>query len=228
MEYIKKGTAVCLLAALLLVPTALSESADERIEALEARVAALEAQIRLLLETEAEPAQEPEKSIPSQVFELNGKIALEENLYLTVRGFESGDRFRYYPSGGIMTSTLSAKDGYRLLCVYVTVQNDQNVDFYTSTIMDITVSVPDGYSTLPRNTFFYLTNKGVYAGGLKSIGPRASVDGCLLFAIPEDADNTASLTLTLTYGGTDYECALTASSVGSLLPDVNESEQSQF
>ncbi len=204
--------------AVFLPVFAQSDDTEDRLAALEERVTALEDQLAALLadrEVPGDPSAEP--------FLVGEALGLTEGLTLTINSYETGSRFRYYPSGGFSTTTLTAKNGYRLLCLYVTVQNDTGADINVSTLMDMEVFHGSAYSSKVRDTFFYLTSRGVYAGGLRTIGQKTSVEGCLLFAIPEAAETSEErLAVQLRYHDKLYACTVRES--GSLLPAEGESE----
>ncbi len=207
---------IVVLALIISAFTISGSAEDSRLEALEARVEALEQQIAELLaerDEVTEPSAEP--------FHIGESLALGEGLTMTVNGYETGDRFRYYPSGGFSTTTLTAKAGYRLLCLYITVENNTGRDVYASSFLDAEVLHGRAYSSQARDTFFYLTGRGMYAGGLRTIGSNTSLEGCLLFAIPEAAEtSTESIAVQFRYNGTLYACTLRDSE--SLLPSTGE------
>ncbi len=217
MKVFSKYLGLFVAMALLISAFAISGNAeDSRLEALEARVETLEQQIAELL-AERDALAEP-TAIP---FAIGETLTFGEGLTMTVNGYETGDRFRYYPSGGFSTTTLTAKAGYRLLCLYITVDNKTGRDVYASSFLDAEVLHGRAYSSQARDTFFYLTGRGMYAGGLRTIANNVSLEGCLLFAIPEAAETSSeSIAMQFKYNGSLYACTLRDSE--SLLPDSGE------
>lgn len=201
----KRGTVALIACALLIPVVALATAASEadRIEALEARVASLEAQLESILST-----NEGEIMLV-EPFAVDDQLTINGGHLITVTGFETGGRFRYSPANGFSTLSLSAKPGYRLLCLYVTIENAAEDDLYTGSLLDAVVSVGKEYSNKAQDSFFYVTSRGNFAGGLKAIGPGSSVEGCLLFAVPDDIESTGDqVSVRLTFGNTVYECVL--------------------
>lgn len=186
---------------------ALAEETADPIAALEARVTALEEQVAQLLEAAQEEETPPTPD--SETFSMGAPLLLEEGKAITVTSFDTGTRFRYSPAGGFSTLTLSSKSGYRLLCLYMTVDNDGMDNLSTSKLLDAELLYGADYTNKAQDTFFYRNSMGFFTGGLKSIGPRTSVDGCLLFAVPEDIDESRSgITLRLSYEDEVFECVL--------------------
>ncbi|MDR0896856.1 MAG: DUF4352 domain-containing protein [Oscillospiraceae bacterium] len=208
-----------LLLALLLPGAALGEStlADaERIAALEARVAALEAQVAALL---AQGVGEYEQAPTAQSIALGEALPLADGLMLTATEWQAADRFRYYPSGGQVSSTLSAKPGYRLLCLFVTITNQTQQDVSVDTLLNATLYAGRDEGLRAQNAFYYSMGRGAYAGGLRSIGPDTQVSGCILFAMPESAENSGgSLRVQFVYGDQVYAYTLRDAAL-QLVPD---------
>lgn len=204
-----------LLLCTLMVPGAAfaeEESAEDRVRALEARVEALEAQIAALSGSGNPQAEAPEV----HAFSMNEKLALSEGTSMTVTSFDTGVRFKYSPAGGISMLTLSAKSGYRLLCLYVTVDNQGPNDLHTAQLLNISVLIGKDYTNKAKDSLFYQNAQGVYSGGLKSIGPKTTISGCLLFAVPEDVDTSRDrIAVQMVYDDIIYECVLRPS--GALL-----------
>ena len=206
----QKGFAMLGVCAMLLPSLALAEDMEARIAALEQRIDALEAQLDTFTE-------ENEPSIPeATAFTVGQPLELEANKTLTIREYDTGSKFKYSPMGGFSTLTLSAKSGYSLLFLYVTVDNASKDDFYTSQLLVSTLFYGGSYTNQAQDSFFYQNSRGVFAGGLKSIGPQTSVDGCLLFAVPDDIDTSRErLAVRINYGDEIFECELRSS--GALL-----------
>lgn len=200
--YGKKAVSMLLLAAVLLPSFVVAEDTD-RLAALEARIAALEEKMETIIGVEEEPAPQTQSFAPGETFQL------EAGKTLTVQKYDTGARFRYSPAGGFSTLTLSAKTGYRLLCLYVTVENDAADDLYTSRLLDTVLHYGADYTNKAQDSFFYLNARGMFAGGLKTVGPKSTVNGCLLFAVPDDIETSGErLAVAFHYGGTAYECEL--------------------
>lgn len=183
-----------LLLLLTMLPTAsLATSDEETIAALQARIDTLEAQIRALTEEDASGEDEESDADAAQAGDalpLGAPILLGEGRAFTVADYAIGTRFRYSPAGGISSLSISAKPGYSLLCLYVRVENNTGEDLYTSQLLDATLKCGASYTGQAQESFFYKTVRGVYAGSLKLIGAGMTVDGCLLFALPEDAETS--------------------------------------
>lgn len=202
-----KGWVALLLSAALLPSLALAtEEADltARIKALEERVATLEARVEAL----AEGAQEESAEAEAQRFAMGESLQIESGPAITIAAYETGTRFRYAPASGISALSITAKDGYRLLCVYITVDNTERCEVNTAQLLDSTVCYGKEYTNKAQETFFYRKN-GNYASGLKTIEPGATIEGCLLFAVPDTFDDSSeSAVFRLSYGGNVYECVL--------------------
>jgi len=140
---------------------------------------------------------------------LNEAIALGNGLSLTVNRYETSGRFQYYPAGGYLSSTLSAKDGYHLLCVYVRVENKGDGEVSVSRLLNAGVYCGAEYTAKAKDSLYYLTKQGVYAGGLKVISPRSAVEGCLLFSLPDrDVISDGRYILQMNFNDRVYEWAL--------------------
>jgi hypothetical protein len=216
----KSVIALALLLALLLPGAALGETETdaERIAALEARVAALEAQVASLL---AQGVAEYEQAPTAQAMALGEALPLAEGLTLTASEWQAADRFRYYPAGGQVSSTLSAKAGYRLLCLFVTINNQTQQDVPVDTLLNATLYAGRDEGLRAQNAFYYRTNRGTYAGGLRTIGPGTQVSGYILFAMPESAEQSGgSLRVQFTYGEKAYAYTLRDAEL-LLVPDLN-------
>lgn len=203
VKTMQKGFAVLGVCAMLLPSLALADDMEARIAALEARIDALEAQLDTI-------ADENEPSIPeATAFSMGEALEFEPGKALTIREYDTGSKFKYSPMGGFSSLTLSAKSGYRLLCLYVTVTNDSQSDLYTAQLLDTTLFYGSSYTNQAQDSFFYQNARGVFTGGLKSIGPRTSVDGCFLFAVPDDVDTSRErIAVQVTCGDELYECVL--------------------
>jgi hypothetical protein len=212
---------LAMLLAMLLPGAVLGESDPpdaERIAALEERVAALEAQVAALL---AQGVGEYEQAPKAQEVALGEALPLAEGLTLTATEWQAADRFRYYPSGGQVSSTLSAKAGYRLLCLFVTINNQTQRDVPVETLLNATLYAGRDEGLRAQNAFYYHMGRGAYAGGLRSIGPNTQVSGCLLFAMPESAENSGgSLRVQIAYGDKVYAYTLRDAAL-QLVPDLN-------
>lgn len=211
----KSSLAIVLLCALMIPGVVLSDTMEERVAELEARILELEARLEEMTRggTTSEPP-EPKAEFggmdaPSAYTVVNGAVELGDRLTVTITGYEVKDRFKYYPAGGFSSVTLSAKEGYRLLCLYVTVDNQMDSAFGTSALLDARLVDTSGYTGSARDTFFHLNSQGVYAGGKVSIASRKTEEGCLLFAIPADTEHAdTEITVELTYSDTVYTCVL--------------------
>lgn len=198
-----RSIALVLLCAALVPALAMAETEEDRLTALETRVETLEAQVQALL-TETEPSEEA-----LSPFEIGEKCALDPGRSMTITAYETGTRFKYSPASGFSTLALSAKTGYRLLCLYVTVQNNAADDLYTATLLDTVLLYGGDYANKAQDSFFYRNSRGAFAGGLMSIRPQTQVEGCLLFAVPEDIDTSRQrIAVQFNYGDTIYECEL--------------------
>jgi hypothetical protein len=216
----KSMIALALLLALVLPGAALGEAMTdaERIAALEARVAALEAQVASLL---AQGVAEYEQAPTAQAVALGEALPLADGLTLTVTEWQAADRFRYYPAGGQASSTLSTKPGYRLLCLFVTIDNQTQQDIAVETLLQATLYAGRDEGLRAQNAFYYRTARGNYAGGLRSIGPGTQVSGCLLFAMPESAESGGgSLRVQFAYGEKVYAYTLRDAAL-QLVPDAS-------
>lgn len=201
------------LVLILLIPALVPAETDDleaRIKALEARMDALEAQLEALPEQEGEAVAKGEDAeVGDQALVLGEPLSLGDGRTVTITEYETGTSFRYSPAGGFSTLRLSAKSGYSLLCLYVTVDNQSPDSLNTARLLDTVLEYGDDYTNKAQDSFFYLTSRGVYAGGLKSISPGATVHGCLLFAVPEGIDESGEqVTVRMTYGNGVYECEL--------------------
>lgn len=219
-QYGKRYIALVMACMLMMPVIALAQEEDDRIAALEARIQALEEQLEALVsagttQAEAEPQAQP--------FALEETLTLEAGKKLTLVGYETGTRFRYSPAGGLSSLSLSAKKGYRLLCLYVTVENESGGDLSTASLLDAVLTYGQEFANKAQDSFYYKMNHGGYAGGLKAIGPKTAVDGCLLFAVPEDVDTSSQrLAIQIQYNGQLYECELREAGL-ALVPPAGES-----
>lgn len=206
MRYRRNAWLCACLALVLMMPAAaLATSADERIAELEARIAELEAQLDAL----QPDGEAPDDAPPVNALQLGETIELTPGTTVTFTEYSTGNRFRYSPAGGFSTLTLSAKSGYRLLCLFATVENGAQGDLATAQLLNVTVSCGKEYTSKAQDSFFYENALGMYAGGLKSIGPKTAVNGCLLFAVPEDIETSRErIAVQMVYGDVTYECVL--------------------
>jgi len=202
------------LLCLMLLPAGLLSSAEDANATLEARVLELEARVaELQAQVEALVAQQEQQQDTPVPFSMNQPQPLGGALTVTITGYETGTRFRYYPAGGFSTSTLSARTGYRLLLLTLRVENTSGGDAYVSPLVSAQIAYGSDYTAAARDTFFYLASPGAYAGGLKTIGAQTAVDGCLLFAVPEGVDGSdEAIRVTFTVDGAQYACTLRAGS----------------
>lgn len=215
-----------MLAITVILPSpVIGEATEEtRMDALEARVTALEAQLAALLSDEGgdvKATEAPQESEPHDDEYLLGEtMMLDEGHSVTMTTYETGTSFRYSPAGGFSTLRLSAKNGYRLLCLYVTVENNAASELNTARLLDTVLEVGSDYSSKAQDSFFYLNNRGVYAGGLKVINPGAKVQGCLLFAVPEDIDESSErIAVQMAYGDDTFACTLRPGGISLELGD---------
>lgn len=198
----------------LLIPAlvpAETDEIEERIKALEARMDALEAQLGAPSQQEGNEADGVASTdeASNQTLVLGEALNLGDGRTVTMTKYETGESFRYSPAGGFSTLRLSAKSGYSLLCLYVTVENQSPDSLNTARLLDTVLEYGDEYTSKAQDSFFYLTNRGVYAGGLKSISPGTTVQGCLLFAVPENFEESGERAIVrMTYGDGMYECLL--------------------
>ena len=144
------------------------------------------------------------------MLQLEEPLPLEDGRTLTITGYETGNAFRYSLGNTFSsTRTLSAKEGYRLLCLYVSVDNASQDPLTASRLVDATLKYGADYTNDAQETFFYQGSRGVYVGGLRAINAGATVDGCLLFAVPEDVDPSREpMSVELRYGDRTYDCTL--------------------
>lgn len=201
-SYGTKTVAAMLLAALLM-PVAGVAAQAENIQSMESQRSVLEGKAESL----AGKLYLPERE--TREFPMGEQLQLETGKSISVSEYDTGTRFKYSPAGGFSTLTLSSKSGYRLLCLYVNVRNDAKDNLYTERLLDTVLHLGESYSNKAQDSFFYLNPRGMFAGGLKSIGPKSSVRGCLLFAIPDDMEtNGERMYVQFYYGDTIYECEL--------------------
>lgn len=154
-------------------------------------------------------------------------LALPNNVRLTITGYETGARFRYYPSGGFSSVSLMARQGYRLLCLLVTVDNGSSADLDVSDLLPITLAYGADYESAARDTFFYRTRSGAFSGGAIAIRAGSQVEGCLLFAIPSEAETSGRrIAVTLPYGDETYACELRPGTALLLMDDSGEAAKS--
>lgn len=187
---------------------------EERMAALEARVTALEEQIAALTGQKAIAPAETEDTATgtegnTHAMTIGDPLLLGDGRTITVNDYETGTTFRYSPAGGFSTLSLSAKEGYRLLCLYVTVENNAPDDLNTARLLDTDLNVGADYTNRAQGSFYYLNNRGMYSGGLKSIPAGSKVSGCMLFAVPDDIDDSGERVMVqMRYGDAVYECLL--------------------
>lgn len=197
--------AVALVLCLLMLPAAALASSEEaeRMAELEARVAELEAQMETLL---ADQMLETEMEIIP--FEMGIALTLEEGRVLTVSSFENSSHFRYSPTNGFTVQSLSTSSGYQLLLLHVNVENNRDEALQVSKLVTATLFYGEDYTHQAHANFYYLNNRGSFSGGMRAINPQSTVDGCLLFALPDAQDDTEPLSVQFTYNDTIYECKL--------------------
>lgn len=202
----EKGLAWMLLCTTFLLPAiVLAEGEQDGLDCLEAKIA------RALVSRLVVPDEDNDEA-----YAVGDRMPLGQQHTLTVTSYETGDRFHYSPSGGLTMLTLRAKSGYSLLFLYVTVENDSHDELSTAKLLDTVLECSDGYTNKAQDSLFYQNNRGVFVGGLKSVGPKASVDGCMLFAVPEDAqDSREGIAVRFTYDDIEFACTL--QQAGSLL-----------
>lgn len=198
----------CCLLVLLMLPgmSVSSDTAEDRINALEARIRMLEEQLDQFLSEQA-----PEEASEMERYDPGDTVPLSSSLYMTIHETETGGRFQYYPAGGFSSTTLSAKRGYRLLCVYATVENTAatGADITALLNAELVYGNNGGYTAPPRDSVFYINQRGDYAAGLTGVDSGAAADICLLFAIPEEAENSKErLSIRIQFGETQYECVV--------------------
>ncbi|MCL1796001.1 MAG: hypothetical protein FWG37_03820 [Clostridia bacterium] len=153
---------------------------------------------------------------------LGEAFALSGDVAITVTGYETGSRFRYYPAGGYSSASLRARPGYELCCLYITVDNRSDEDYKTAALLEISLHHGTDYSAMPQNTFYYRTNSGGFAGGATAIRASARVEGCLLFALPVEARRSQRrIYITFQDGEHTYLCELRPAT-GMLLEESNE------
>lgn len=180
----RKIILICLLAAML--------SAAMLLPALSAAEDAMETAV-------------PEEPIAWEIGEV---IEPFDQVALTITGYETGARFRYYPSGGFSSASLIARRGYTLLCLFVSVENSSDEDFDVAELFGMELTYAD-YRGEPRDTFFYRMKSGAYAGGVVAILADGAADGCLLFALPEEAEGSRQcISVRFVYGEGTYVCVL--------------------
>lgn len=210
MMMVKTRGIALLLACTLFLPGAACAQTEEvdHVATLEARIAELEAQLKAAqMEVEAK-----KPDAPAQRFAVGEALTLPDHRTLTVTSYDISTRFRYSPAGGLSTLTLAAKKGYLLLCLYVTVSNQTADDLYTAQLLDVMLTYGEQYTNKAQDSFFYRNSRGVLAGGLKAIKPKATVEGCLLFAVPETVETEQKqVAVRLRYGDQVYECVLSPS-----------------
>lgn len=202
----RKGTLGLLWILLLTIP-AMALAADseaDTIAALEARVEALEAQIEEILAALEEP---PEPEV--ETIAMGQAVTLADGNTIAITEFATGTQFRYTPAGRFASQTLSAKSGYSLLCLFVTVENTSGADMSTEELLSATLYYGSNHENKAQNSFFYQTAFGSYTDGLKTIGPGASVNGCLLFVVPDDVETSRErIAVQFTYADVAYECVV--------------------
>lgn len=203
-----KGWMALLLCVALLPGLAAAEEADgtdARMDALEARIIALEAQLEAILAGDAQEATEHE----AQPFGVGESLKIGDGCTITISSYETGTNFRYTPGNGMSALSITAKGGYRLLCVYMTIDNTGRQAVGTAKLVDSVLQYGREYTNKAQETFFYRNSKGAYASGLKTIGAGATVEGCLLFAVPDTVDVSGEqVAIRMAYGDTVYECVL--------------------
>ncbi len=207
MKYRKiweKTAVFCLLLALLLPMAAHAESAEDRIRALEARVAELEAQIEALLGGTAEVSSPEANTIA-----VGEPVTLAKDLTLTICGYRTDTHFEYYPAGGFIATSLISKAGYQMLLLSITLDNGTDQELRSQGLLEAALTAGGDFTAQARDPLFQLTTENTYSGGLKRIGASTQVQGCLLFPIPEaSVTDGESLVITFAYDGQTYACWL--------------------
>jgi len=159
---------------------------------------------------------------PPPEWAIGEAFAFSGDVTITITGYETGSRFRYYPAGGFSSASLRARPGYELLCLYIEVDNRSVEDFRTAILLDMQLRHGTDYTAIPQNTFYYKTNSGGYAGGATAIRAGAQVEGCLLFALPVDARHSQRrIYVSFQVGEDAYLCELRPAT-GMLLEESDE------
>lgn len=202
----KRIIAACLTAALLLPGANCANDA------------ALERKVPVVSAEDASSAERTSVSC-----EIGDTIASTEGLSITFSGYDTGSRFRYYPAGGFSSASLVARGGYRLLCLYIEVDNGTGRDVMTSELLSMELRYGKSYTSQPQNTFFYRTKTGAFAGGARAIRSGAAVEGCLLFALPIEAEKSEDrIDVTWQAEGDTFECILRTGKKGLRVVDEEE------
>lgn len=132
-----------------------------------------------------------------------------DGVRLTVTSYETRQKFRFSPSGGFSEVTVVAKPGYRLLFLYITVDNQTGADLHTAQVLDSMVRYGVEYAKEVQDTLLYQASEEKLSGGARKIGAGEKVEGCLLFVVPEEAEASAERIAIVFSGGQQvFECIL--------------------
>lgn len=204
----RQGWALLLVCAMLYPLAALGEDGardwEAEIAEMQARMQALEAELEALRRGTDADDQVPE-SIP---FAVEETLSLGDGKTMAITGYDTGTRFRYSPSGGLSLLSLSAKSGYRLLCLYVSLENNTDTELLTAPLLNSQLAYGKTYTNKAQSSFFYRNRNG-FSSGLKAVGPKTTVEGCLLFAVPESMETSNNrIAVRFVIEDTYYECEL--------------------
>lgn len=148
---------------------------------------------------------------------IDREIILSDGLSLRIDRYEIGGTFRYSPVGGFSSVVLSAKEGYSLLCLYVSVKNETDARVDTIALQNMELLM-DGVSAVKPHSSFFQTKQERQRFKPFQIKTQTVMEGYLLFVLPDDAmASGAQLTAALYYGDNRYSCLL--------LPEEPETEE---
>ena len=143
-----------------------------------------------------------------QTVNINREIVISDGLSVWIDRYEVCETFQYSPVGGFSSVILSAKEGYRLLCLYLRVENrtDEAVDMLALRNMDL---FADGFPSVRACSSFFQTKQERHRVRPFQIKTHTILEGYLLYVLPEDAlASDAQLTAALFYENNEYSCLL--------------------
>jgi hypothetical protein len=141
---------------------------------------------------------------------IDREIVISDSVTVLFYRYETGDSFWHSPAGGFSSVVLSAKEGYRLLCLYVGAESENGAGINTAALQNMELLV-DGAPTATARSSFFQTRQERQTRNPFQTKNRVSVEGYLVFALPDEAlTPDTQLTVLFYYDENEYSCSLGA------------------